>query len=139
MNIKKISKQKGLIGKNPQQMLFAEEVPTIKNLYPPDSKRERIENKLKNLIHEELKLGSVVSYVGNRNVPFLEKEPGKLGKENLKIIECVYNALIKDKKMQKQIERIKEHKWLNGYKARRKDYNINKKRVPTSGFFLLGY
>jgi len=41
-----------------------------------------------------------------------EKELGKLGKENLKIIECVYNALIKDKKMQKQIERIKEHKWL---------------------------
>ena len=54
----------------------------------------------------------MVSYVGNKNVPFLEKELGKRGKENLKIIECVYNALIKDKKMQKQIERIKEHKWL---------------------------
>ena len=101
--------QKELTGNNPQQMLFAEEIPTTKILYPTDSKREKIEHKFKNLIHEELKLGSVVSYVGNKNVPFLEKE---LGKENLKIIECVYNASIKDKKMQKQIERIKEHKWL---------------------------
>ena len=93
-------------------MLFAEELTTLKTFYPPDSTRQEIEHKFKNPIHEELKLGSVVSYVGNRNVPFLEKELGKRGKENLKIIECVYNALIKDKKMQKQIERIKEHKWL---------------------------
>ncbi|GAH56074.1 unnamed protein product, partial [marine sediment metagenome] len=55
----------------PQQMLFAEDVTPIKPLYPPDSKRQEIENKFKNLIHEELKLGSVVSYVGNKNVPFL--------------------------------------------------------------------
>ena len=104
--------QKELTGNNPQQMLFAEELTTIKPLYPPDSTRQEIEHKFKNLIHEELKLVSVVSYVGNKNVPFLEKELGKLGKVNLKIIECVYNALIKDKKMQKRIERIKGHKWL---------------------------
>jgi len=112
MNLRKTPMQKELTGNNPQQILFAEEITTIKTLYPLDSPRQEIEHKFKNLIHEELKLGSVVSYVGNKNVPFLEKELGKLGKENLKIIECVYNALIKDKKMQKQIERIKEHKWL---------------------------
>lgn len=109
--MKKISEQKELTGNNPQT-LFAEELTAVKTLYPPNSPRQEIEHKFKNLIHEELKLGPVVSYVGNKNVPFLEKELGKLGKENLKIIECVYNALIKDKKMQKQIERIKEHKWL---------------------------
>ena len=112
MSLRKISMQKELTANNPQQALFAEEITMIKTHYPQDSKRKKIEHKFKNLIHEELKLGSVVSYVGNKNVPFLEKELGKLGKENLKIIECVYNALIKDKKMQKQIERIKEHKWL---------------------------
>ena len=112
INLRKIAMQKELTANNPQQMLFVEEIAPIKTLYPSDSKRQEIENKFKNLIHEELKLGSVVSYVGNKNVSFLEKELGKLGKENLKIIECVYNALIKDKKMQKQIERIKEHKWL---------------------------
>lgn len=30
----------------------------------------------------------------------------------MKIIEGVYNALIKDKEIQKQIERIKEHEWV---------------------------
>jgi hypothetical protein len=109
MSLKKISGRKELTGNNPQQILFAEDVTTLKTLYPPDSKRQKLEHKFKNPIHEDLKLGSVVLYVGNKNVPFLEKE---LGKENLKIIECVYNALIKDKKMQKQIKRIKEHKWL---------------------------
>ena len=104
--------QEELTGNNPQQILFAEEITRINSLYPPDSKRQEIEDNFKNLIHEELKLGSVVSYVGNKNVPFLEKELGKLENENLKIIECVYSALIKDKKVQEQIERIKEHKWL---------------------------
>jgi hypothetical protein len=112
MSLRKIAMQKELTSNNPQQMFFAEELTAVKTLYPPNSTRQKIEHKFKSLIHEELKLGSVVSYVGNKNVPFLEKELGKLGKENLKIIECVYNALIKDKKMQKQIERIKEHKWL---------------------------
>jgi hypothetical protein len=71
MNLKKIAMQKELTDNNPQQTLFAEELTTIKNLYSPNSKREKIENKFKNLIHEELKLGSVVSYVGNKNIPFL--------------------------------------------------------------------
>lgn len=53
--------QKELTGNNPQQILFVEEIPTIKTLYPPDSKRQKLEDKFKNLVHEELKLGSVVS------------------------------------------------------------------------------
>jgi hypothetical protein len=80
MSLRKIAMQKKLTGNNPQQILFAEEIPTVKNLYPFDSKRQKLEHKFKNLIHEELKLGSVVSYVGNKNVPFLEKELGKLEK-----------------------------------------------------------
>ena len=30
----------------------------------------------------------------------------------MKIIEEVYNASIKDKEIQKQIEKIKEHEWV---------------------------
>ena len=71
MSLRKISRQKELTGNNPQQILFAEQIPTIRTLYPPDSPRQEIENKFGNLIHEELKLGSVVSYVGNKNIPFL--------------------------------------------------------------------
>jgi len=73
MNQRKIARQKELTDNNPQQMLFAEEVTAvkIKTLCPPDSPRQEIEDKFKNLIHEELKLGSVVSYVGNKNVPSL--------------------------------------------------------------------
>ena len=44
---------------------------TVENLYPSGSKREEIEEKFKNTIHEELKLSSLVSYVGNKNIPFL--------------------------------------------------------------------
>ncbi len=71
MNLRKIAMQKELTGINPQQTLFAEEIPTIKTLYPHDSTRQELEHKFKNLIHEELKLGSLVSYVGNKNIPFL--------------------------------------------------------------------
>ncbi len=71
MTLRKNQMQKELTGNNPQQMLFAEELTTIKSLYPANSNRQKIENKFKNLIHEGLKLGSVVSYVGNKNVPFL--------------------------------------------------------------------
>ena len=39
-----------------------------------------------------------------------EKELEKLEKENLKIIEGVYNALINDEEIPEQIEKIKEHK-----------------------------
>ena len=63
-------RQKKLID-NPQQMLFMEETVAVENLYPSGSKREEIEEKFKNTIHEELKLGSLVSYVGNKNIPFL--------------------------------------------------------------------
>jgi hypothetical protein len=71
MNLRKISMQKELTGKNSQQTLFAEKLTAINSLYPPGSEREKIEDKFKNHIHEELTLGSVVSYVGNKNVPFL--------------------------------------------------------------------
>ena len=71
MSIRKITMQKELTCNNSQQMLFAEELTTLKTFYPPDSTRQEIEHKFKHLIHEELKLGSVVSYVGNKTVPFL--------------------------------------------------------------------
>ena len=45
MSMKKISMQKLLTGNNPQQMLFAEELTTIKTLYPANSTRQGIENK----------------------------------------------------------------------------------------------
>ena len=67
VNQKKLSTQKELIANNPQQMLFAEELTTTNPLNPPNSTRQEIEHKLKNFIHEDLKLGSVVSYVGNKN------------------------------------------------------------------------
>ena len=56
--------QKELTGNNPQQILFAEELTTTKTLYPPNSTRQEIEHKFKIHIHEELKLGSVVSIRG---------------------------------------------------------------------------
>jgi hypothetical protein len=71
MSLKKISGRKELTGNNPQQMLFTEELTTTKPLYPPNSTRQEIEHKFKNLVHEELKLGSLVSYVENKNVPFM--------------------------------------------------------------------
>lgn len=36
-----------------------------------DKERQRLEKKFKLLIHEELKIGKLVSYVGNKNLPFL--------------------------------------------------------------------
>jgi hypothetical protein len=71
MIIRKIPMQKELTGNHPQQMLFAEELTTAKPLYPPNTTRQELEHKFKNCMHEELKLGSVVSYVVNKIVPFL--------------------------------------------------------------------
>ena len=71
MNLKKSTVQKELTGNNPQQILFTEELTTTKTLYPHNSTRQEIGHKFKNIIHKELKLGSVVSYVGNKTVPFL--------------------------------------------------------------------
>ena len=68
---KKLSTQKELTGNNHQQMLFTEELTTTNPLYPFNSTRQELEHKFKNYIHEELKLGSVVSYVGNKTGPFL--------------------------------------------------------------------
>lgn len=47
------------------------EAVAVKNFYPSGSKREEIEEKFRNFIHEEPELGSLVSYVGNKNIPFL--------------------------------------------------------------------
>ena len=63
--------QKELTGNLPQQMLSAEELATTKPRYPPNSTRQALEHKFKNRIHEELKLCSVASYVGNKTVPLL--------------------------------------------------------------------
>jgi len=72
MSTKKVSIQKTLTGNNSPQILFNRDtVAKIKSLYPAGSKREEIENKFKDLIREELKLGSVVSYMGNKNIPLL--------------------------------------------------------------------
>ncbi|MBN1762057.1 MAG: hypothetical protein JW878_03105 [Methanomicrobia archaeon] len=69
--MKNISRERELAGNNSQQMLFYEEPTAIASLYPLGSRREIIENKFKEIIHEELQLGSNVSYVGNRKIPFL--------------------------------------------------------------------
>jgi len=71
VNHKTLSTQKELTGNKPQQMLFAEELTTTKSLYPPNTTSQEIEHKFKNFMHEELKLGSVVSYVGNKTGPLL--------------------------------------------------------------------
>ena len=68
MNPRKISTQKEVTGNNHQQMLFTEELTTTNPLNPTNSTRQEIEHKFKNIIHEDLKLGSVVSYVGNKIV-----------------------------------------------------------------------
>ena len=44
-------------------MLFMEETVAVENLYPSGSKREEIEEKFKNTIHEELKLGVLSPYM----------------------------------------------------------------------------
>jgi len=71
VNQRKIPTQKELTGNNPKQMLFTKELTTTKPLYPTNTTRQEIEHKFKNHMHKELKLGSVVSYVGNKTVPFL--------------------------------------------------------------------
>ncbi|HUU89019.1 MAG TPA: hypothetical protein VMX17_14890 [Candidatus Glassbacteria bacterium] len=41
----------------PQQTLFIEEAGAIKSLYPRGSKKQEIEEKFKDIMYEELKLG----------------------------------------------------------------------------------
>ena len=41
-----------------------------------------------------------------------QKELEKVEKENMKTIEDVYKSLIEDKEIQKQIEKIKSHEWV---------------------------
>jgi hypothetical protein len=69
--VRRISRER-LVADNPEQMLLFEEATvTAENLYPPNSKRQEIEDKFKSIIHEELNLSSLVSYVGNKKIPFL--------------------------------------------------------------------
>jgi hypothetical protein len=58
-----MSSQKKLIS-NSQLLLFTEaEMEPMASPYPSDSKRQVIEEKFKGILHEELELGSLVSYV----------------------------------------------------------------------------
>jgi hypothetical protein len=68
LTLEKLSIQKDLTGNKPQQTLFAEELTTTNPLNPPNSTRQELEHKFKNIIHEELKLDFVVSDVGNKIV-----------------------------------------------------------------------
>lgn len=53
-------------------MLFAGDLGvSTRSFYPLGAERQRIEDKFKNLLYEELNLGSVVSYVGNKSMPLL--------------------------------------------------------------------
>ncbi|NPB03039.1 MAG: hypothetical protein GXO39_01305 [Thermotogae bacterium] len=52
-----------------RQMLFDEHTEFLS--YPQDSVRKELEMKFKNRMREELKLRSLISYVGNKEVPFL--------------------------------------------------------------------
>lgn len=72
MATREISTTKKFTTNKPQQMLFGGDptLPTT-SFYPLGSERRRIENKFKDLLYEELSFGSVVSYVGNRNIPLL--------------------------------------------------------------------
>ena len=63
-------KQNQKLINNLQQTLFMEQTTNV-NIYSPDSVREKLEAKFKNKIHEELRLNSSVSYVGNKKIPFL--------------------------------------------------------------------
>lgn len=71
-------------------------------MYPPGSVRRKLEERFKNVIHEELRLGSLVSYVGNKNVPFLRiyryKEAFAFNfvKEFLKRFEADYDDYVFD-------------------------------------------
>lgn len=57
---------------NIQLQLFDEKITLSKKSYHPvGSERERLENKFKDIIYEDMRLGSFVSYVGNKNLPFL--------------------------------------------------------------------
>lgn len=46
-------------------------ITSISNIYPEGSVRYNLERKFSKIIHEELQLRNLVSYVGNKNIPFL--------------------------------------------------------------------
>ena len=63
-------KQNQKLINNPQQTLFMSQA-AVENIYPPNSIREKIEAKFKDKIREDLRLSFSVSYVGNKELPFL--------------------------------------------------------------------
>jgi len=57
---------------NTQHMLIdAVPIELMASIYSSGGKRQEIEQKFKDIIHEELKYGPFVSYVGNKSIPFL--------------------------------------------------------------------
>ncbi len=63
--------QKDLAGGYQFNVPIKKEVLTGRDVYPFGSIRLQLEDKYSPIIHEDLTLGSQVSYVGNRSVPFL--------------------------------------------------------------------
>lgn len=66
MSMGKLSKQESALTDNFQESLSAE-----KSVKTSSDSRQEIEEKFKDIVHEELNLGSFVSYVGNKKIPFL--------------------------------------------------------------------
>jgi len=59
------------ISKNPSLFESEDLFPNFRIFYPSQSERRRLEDKYCALLREDLKIASLVSYVGNKNIPFL--------------------------------------------------------------------
>ena len=97
MSMEEISTQENAITNSFQEPLGAEKLAKA-----PSRSRQQIEEKFGGIIHEELKLGSFVSYVGNKKIPFLriykykEAFSFKLVNEFLKRFEADSNDYVFD-------------------------------------------
>lgn len=97
MSMREISTQRDAIPDNFQEPLLAE-----KSVIAPSRSRKEVEEKFKDIMHEELRLGSLVSYVGNKKIPFLriykykEAFSFNLVKEFLKRFEADSNDYVFD-------------------------------------------
>lgn len=67
----KTSIQKDLSGDSRLEVSLKKIRPNGKNAYPQGSGRQELEARFEDIIYENLTLGSHVSYVGNRPIPFL--------------------------------------------------------------------
>jgi hypothetical protein len=97
MSMGEISTQEDITPDDFQKSFYAE-----KSLIAPSHSRQKMEEKFRDIMHEELKLGSFVSYVGNKRIPFLriyrykEAFSFKLVKEFLKRFEADSNDYVFD-------------------------------------------